>query len=352
MAWTACEFGRGRIDDAGHKLIALEPLHPERDLALDVINNWRSCHSYPLHIITNTLLNRARQVNQNALVARRTKRLPSIALKLRQNANMKLSQMQDIGGCRAVLNSVAEVERLAKAYRDATKKHPDKTDRSFLLKEYDYIEHPKQDGYRGIHLIMKYQSKEKPASNGQRIEIQLRSKLQHAWATAVETCQTFTGQALKSKIKSAQDTWLRFVSIMSTAIAVREKRPIVPDTPHLKAERKAALADLEKQENVISLLQSWSNVMQHQTISDDHESEAFLLELNIAQKLLSVTTFKENEVLLAHAQYLAREKATESDQNVQVVLVSADSVANLKRAYPNFYVDTTAFIHAIRQEID
>jgi hypothetical protein len=44
-----------------------------------------------------TLLNRARQVDEKALVAQRLKRFPSIYKKLGDNPNMKLSQMQDIG---------------------------------------------------------------------------------------------------------------------------------------------------------------------------------------------------------------------------------------------------------------
>ncbi len=63
-----------------------------------------------------TLLNRARKVHRRALVAQRLKRLSSIALKLEQNEYMKLSQMQDIGGCRAVLANVRQVADLVDIY--------------------------------------------------------------------------------------------------------------------------------------------------------------------------------------------------------------------------------------------
>jgi ppGpp synthetase/RelA/SpoT-type nucleotidyltranferase len=137
--------------------------------------------------------------------------------------------MQDIGGCRAILDTVADVEALVKSYKDAGVRHPSKLDRPFLFREDNYIELPKSDGYRGVHLIMKYQSLAKPDYNGQNIEVQIRSRLQHAWATSVETCETFTGQALKAKIKNASDQWLRFFALMSSAIATREKRPNVPE---------------------------------------------------------------------------------------------------------------------------
>jgi hypothetical protein len=198
---------------------------------------------------------------------------------------------------------------------------------------------------------MKYQSTSKTAHNGQRIEIQIRSRLQHAWATAIETCQAFTGQALKSKIKTASASWLRFFALMSSAIAARERRPLVPGTPHDPAERKAELKALESQEGIVTMLQGWSTAMRHSTIADDRESVAFLLELDTGQRRLTIVPYKLAEMPLAHKQYLVREKATENDPNVQVVLVSADSVANLQRAYPNFYVDTTNFIRAIQFEL-
>ena len=42
-------------------------------------------------------------------------------------------------------------------------------------------------GYRGVHLIYRYNSDRKTEYNTLLIEMQLRSQLQHAWATAVET---------------------------------------------------------------------------------------------------------------------------------------------------------------------
>ena len=59
--------------------------------------------------------------------------------------------------------------------------------------------------------------------------MQLRSQLQHAWATAVETVGAFVQQALKSSI--GEQEWLRFFALMATAIAVREKAAPVPNTP-------------------------------------------------------------------------------------------------------------------------
>jgi ppGpp synthetase/RelA/SpoT-type nucleotidyltranferase len=352
MAWASRQFDLDVVNRAGKAFIQLPRWDPEREAALQVINNWRSCHSFPLHIIAKTLSTRARtKVSADALTARRIKRLSSIAIKLQQNSTMRLTQMQDIGGCRAVLNSVSDVEELVKVYEKAKAKQPNTTDRPMLYSKSDYISKPKLDGYRGVHLIMKYQSGTKSEYNGQKIEIQIRSALQHAWATSVETCQTFTGQALKSKIKKASDTWLRFFALMSSAIALREKRPIVPGTPDDRAKLRDELSAIERYEKIIMLLSGWNEAMQHQESVEEGNSAAFILKLDTEQRSLSITPFTKDEMLFADAKYLEMEKETEGNSNIQVVLVSADSVAALRRAYPNYYVDTTAFIEAIQQEI-
>src|ERR1700683_2019237 len=135
--------------------------------------------------------------------------------------------MQDIGGCRAIVASCQNVKDLAKSYADSDLKHE-------LAQKDDYLDCPKDSGYRGIHLIYKYFSDKKADYNTLKIELQLRSQLQHAWATAVETVGAFIQQALKSSIGEQQ--WLRFFALMGTAIAVRENCAPVPNTPSVYSE--------------------------------------------------------------------------------------------------------------------
>lgn len=75
-----------------------------------------------------TLTTRALKQDETALISQRTKRIPAIRLKLaehhKKGLKLTLSQMQDIGGCRAVLRTVAQVEELARYYERATAKNP------------------------------------------------------------------------------------------------------------------------------------------------------------------------------------------------------------------------------------
>ncbi|MFZ5875986.1 MAG: RelA/SpoT domain-containing protein [Nitrospirota bacterium] len=95
-----------------------------------------------------------------------------------------MAQMHDIGGCRAVLlmKSIDDVDRLVAVYRAGKSKTPH--NRSMWDEENNYIARPKPDGYRSVHLILRYRSDSPTLApfNGQRIDIRIRSRLQHAWA--------------------------------------------------------------------------------------------------------------------------------------------------------------------------
>ena len=138
MAWAKPKFGSGEINRAGKQLIASDDKSPEDwERIFTVINNWRSCHGYPLLSMRMTLATRAKAIDSRAIIAQRLKRMVSIHVKLIRNHNMALSQMQDIGGCRAVMRGVRHVDRLVKAYEDYTSSRP-QTGPEFLRK-YDYI---------------------------------------------------------------------------------------------------------------------------------------------------------------------------------------------------------------------
>ncbi len=65
---------------------------------------------------------------------------------------MKLRNMQDIGGCRAI---VASIKKLRKVEREH-KKRPEFKFRNKQLKIKDLVDSPKEDGYRSVHLIGKF----------------------------------------------------------------------------------------------------------------------------------------------------------------------------------------------------
>ena len=112
--------------------------------AFHIVDNWRACHGLPLNVIQAGLRGRIRRLNQNAIVAQRVKRFPSIMNKLVREPDMKPSQMQDLGGCRVILTNVPAVVAIYRMYEQP--EHHLYEEGS--LKCYDYITTPKDDGYR------------------------------------------------------------------------------------------------------------------------------------------------------------------------------------------------------------
>src|SRR5574337_2127066 len=115
---TAPKFSNAAIDIAGETLKGEDLLDPKFDRALELINAWRSAHSYPLQAVKMLLLGRAGRMHQGAVIAQRLKRLRSIQAKL-QRESTRLSQMQDIGGCRAIMLSAQHVEKLRDKFLEA-----------------------------------------------------------------------------------------------------------------------------------------------------------------------------------------------------------------------------------------
>jgi len=363
MAWVEPQYKRAAIDRAG-EFLADESLIAQRyadnndvegylyqvEREYAVINNWRSSHSYPLQVIKMALLKRARRIEAQAIIAQRIKRLSSIESKLKRNANMKLSQMQDLGGCRAVLGSPRRVFELVGIYEKAAIKNP--ADRPEFVKKYDYIANPKVDGYRSVHIVMKYKTGALgPAIyNGQRIEIQLRSRLQHAWATAVETVSTFTGQALKSNV--GDEAWKRFFALMGSALAHREGTPVIEDTPRNPHLLKRELLQCVQQLDVQNRLKIYGDALQGVPNLDMFpDAKYFLLELDLKGHRIVVRGYREKLLEQATSDYLAVEKMEKAGTVTDAVLVSVDSMANLRRAYPNYFLDTRAFVDAVNKAI-
>lgn len=97
-----------QINRAGEILISDNPSIEEFEMASDLAYRWRACHAYPINTFQATLRTKLKDYPGYPIVAQRLKRMPTIIDKLKRFENMKLSTMQDIGGVRAVLDSVED----------------------------------------------------------------------------------------------------------------------------------------------------------------------------------------------------------------------------------------------------
>jgi ppGpp synthetase/RelA/SpoT-type nucleotidyltranferase len=347
MEWAKPEYTKGDVDRAGKVLVQNDdPYSDEYMYALQKISNWRASHNYPLNTFKVTLRRYASRVDSNCLVAQRIKRISSIRHKIERFQSLRLSQMQDIGGCRAIVSTIEDVNELVKRYEGSDLRHlRDDVD--------DYIAKPKKSGYRSVHLIFKYQSDKKAPSiyNGLSIEVQIRSRLQHAWATAVETVGTFLKQPLKSSL--GEEIWLRFFAVMGSVLAIREGTDsLVPNTPTSHEELIKELREISEELNVINSLRMFGealNVGEQATAKGDYY---FLLKLEPNEQRMTVTGFPKKKLEEANQRYLEVEQDITNITGADAVLVSVDSLTALKRTYPNYFLDTKVFLDELTEALE
>ena len=343
MAFAAPEYKKADINRAGEILSGRrQSAGEERAWAWIVLANHRASHAYPINTFQALLRLRLKTIDTAALVAQRLKRSPSIIAKLQRFKGMNLARMQDIGGLRAVVSSIARVRRLERVYREARFKHE-------LISAKDYISEPKADGYRSIHLIYRYQNPRAPAYDGLSIELQLRTKLQHAWATAVETMGTFLGQALKSG--QGERNWREFFSAASAAIAIIEKCPSVPGYENLSSEEVCKkVAAEEAKLHVLNKLNGFA-IAADRILKLSGQGAYHLVVLDSEARTVSIQPFSFARLDEANAAYADIEARAASGESVEAVLVSAGPIDALRKAYPNYFLDTQAFVAQLQKVI-
>ena len=348
MEFTTPLYDTLVVDWAGQTLSglgnALIVLNQECHDPEDVIYNWRVSHAYPLNTFQMALRRRALKVDDEAIVAQRSKRRSSINDKLDRMPDLQLSEMQDIAGCRAIVSSVAQVYELVNGYKRGYSDHK-------LVDEDDYIRRPKSDGYRGYHLIYRYSNARFPEYEGLKVEIQLRSTLQHCWATAVETADIFYREGLKAHRGSPE--WRRFFALMGAAIAMHEGYRRVPRTPSTWRALTDELRECAAQLNVKTLLSAFGRTLNIIGEADTQRAGIkhvlLLLDSDTGNEELTLLGFRASSMDEAARQYANREM--EKKEGTDAVLVSVSDVTSLRRAYPNYFLDTSVFLKTLDEFI-
>lgn len=326
MAKTEFKYSKNSVNKAGEDLIGDDG--SLRDEAKIILDNWRACHVSPLNSFQTSLRQKLKQIDPDALVSQRLKRTPSIISKLKRNPGMNLARMQDIGGIRAVVSNMREVRALESYYKNGTKVF------TIVKGGKDYINYPKESGYRSIHQIFK-------CKNGFSIELQIRTQIQHSWATAVETMGTFLNYSLKSS--EGPEEWLKFFSLASSAFSVLESTPRIGEYQKLTdQETFELLLEKEKELDVINKLSGFRVVARH--ITDDKKKGKYhLIVLDLEKRMAHIRSFEAKHVDLANEKYSEAEEEVRKGKNIQVVLVASESISALKKAYPSYFLDSQKF---------
>ncbi|MEQ9210464.1 MAG: RelA/SpoT domain-containing protein [Pseudomonadales bacterium] len=179
---------KSQIDKAGRYLSDARREYDEEVLALELIfDEYRKSHLEPLTRLTLELQGWLQEQDQNYYIAQRLKRKPQIIRKLNR-FSVRLTQLQDIGGCRIIVENNKDVEDVYSLLRGKL----ESSGFANIARVTDYRDKGRDDtGYRALHVFLEV--------SGKMLELQIRSRIQHYWSESIERTSVIYGKRLKEK---------------------------------------------------------------------------------------------------------------------------------------------------------
>lgn len=297
----------------------------------ETIEEWRAGHRYVLNSFQAILRNRTR--GTDIIVAQRHKRKRTIYDKLLRLPEMQLGRMDDVAGCRLIFPDMKSLTELRAQIHGARFNHHLRN----APGKYDYIERPKDSGYRGIHDIYEYDVKSEAGQpyKGLYIELQYRTRVQHAWATTAEVIGQVTGNEPKF---DRGDVRYRNVMRLSSEILARSfegRRSSLPDLGDYDLVRR--FVELSDQLQFMSLLRNL-DASQQQATNDQN----LILLFDEAGKV-DVIPYRYATDALRDLFEFERERP---DQDI--VLVRGES-SDVREAFQNYFSDARDFVTYIEE---
>ncbi|MGC6400688.1 RelA/SpoT domain-containing protein [Sphingomonas sp. FW199] len=325
----------------------------EDDKAL--VDQWRASHGYVINTFQIFFKRRIQKINSSIEFAQRLKRRHTVIDKItRRHPDGRplmsdVTSMQDFAGCRLIFDTLEDLRR----FRDYV--HSSKSMEHVAHKlrhdpsKYDYIHHPKSSGYRGIHDVYAHHPrahrrgrKDSEPWQGLLVEVQYRTRVQHAWATALEISDIVDGQKTKFDLNDSER--VRFFALASEILA-RFHEGIAN-----------AMVDLETD----ALCKEFSNL---------ERSLGILQRLHALKVSGGFDKFKRHNVLNVYkddrgdlgleiftfsspADAIEKASQLESDpDSLNAVYVRADNPSQVRSAYRNYFNDAIDFVKLVREAL-
>lgn len=240
--------------------------------------------------------------------------------------------MYDIAGCRVIVKNIDQLECVCNrmlAFETCDKQKSAKR---------DYISEPRKSGYRSRHIIFKYPTPE--YETGLYAELQVRTRLQHAWATAVETYDLAVPNS-RLKFNDIDNEPGKFFLGVSKLMAIKESNAaLINDN---RDQLISSLKEVDRSSGILNTLKAACEA--NYVINESQEtigSGFYLIDLNIEEQYLKVEELSAEQAV---DEYFDRE----CNSNHNLVLVKGSSFDNIKFAYPNYFGDISPFIDFVNE---
>lgn len=319
----ASKFSKKQIRRAGDNLAAGSLSGAEKLEALQIVGYWRAAHIEPLRK-TLSMLEEVCGQDETTILVSRLKRIDTIINKLRRPGyTFILTTLRDIAGCRLIVQTDDDVRRIAGAIQSTGQCREVK----------DYMKEPKQSGYRGIHLVCRHDA-ESYGYEKLDVEVQVRSRLQHDWATAVEIYDMITEANLK--FDSGSQDQRRYFQLASALMS------------HDVDDEVSAIEELKTLDEKLHVLPVLREAMDSMYVIYDKDgdisrSDSCLITVDVGVQQINLKVFSCDEENAAADEYTELESSEQ--EGLVYLLARAGSLEDLRRAYPNYYSDISEFVN-------
>src|SRR5699024_5397248 len=133
-------------------------------------------------------------------------------------------------------------------------------------------------------------------------------------------------------------------------IARMEGTPHVPGTPEQDDRLVTELNGAALHLDAVNRLRIYGNALQVLEGPESKKNHFFLLILDPSEMRLIIKGYKSSDSDRASPDYLDAEKGL-SAGGEDAVLVSVESISMLRRAYPNYYLDTNLFVRLVEKSL-
>lgn len=331
------------IRKIGEKLRNGEKLDKEEEKEFDI---FRKNHSNIIALFNKEL--EKIDFKRKPYITGRTKRIETIISKLCRPQHPKLNKIHDIAGSRMIFNSLEDLnDALNRLEQIKIKDFYEISDKN----KYNYIENPKEDGYRGIHKVFKYSSCDNTKINDLKIELQLRTKLQHIWAITVEIYDMIKKTSLKTtgmnKLKSIPGNFFKCCSLIFEGIENNNSDQIRENINRVytKEEFKEILDELYCLKSIKNIklpeIKSKKGNQYFILITDVEKQETTFFILPSDEKIYE--NEDENDLSI-NSIY---RKIEQKNEKAVVLLLNLKNVKNLQETYPNYFLNTKEFVEIL-----
>lgn len=245
---------------------------------------------------------------------------------------MQLARMDDVAGCRLIFRRVKDLYAFRENFHRARFNHKRRNE----LDKYDYIKQPKDTGYRGVHDVYEYDVNSEVGKSlaGLYVEIQYRTLVQHAWATAVEVIGFVTES--QPKFRKGDRRYERAMALASEILARAHEGSRGPYSDLSDRELVTEFLALDGELRLLRMLRGLNST--DKAVSAKRNA----ILIMSATGELEVKMYREAPDAL-RALFEFEKEMPDRD----IVLVRADTSDEVRIAFRNYFSDARDFIKLV-----